>query len=77
MFVFVLETLDAISKTNYSCQSGLRYYSHCPVYGRKTNLGIFVSDKIVKVVNRKVFFRLQEHIQDLLPLFAVEHTIFF
>jgi len=77
MFVFVLKTLDAIPKTNCSCQPCIRYCFHCPVHSGKTYFGVFFSDKVIKVVNRKVFFGLEEYIQDLLSLFAVEHTVFF
>jgi len=75
MLVFVLKTLDPVSKTNRSCQACLSYCLHCSVYSGKSDFRVFFSDKIVKVVNRKVFFGLEEYIQNLLSLLAVQHAI--
>ncbi len=36
------------------------------------DLGVFFSDQIIKVVNRGVFLRLEEYVQNLLSLFAVQ-----
>lgn len=77
MFVFVLEASDAPSEIGLSCQPCVTYYPHCSVYGSKADLGVFFSDQIVKVVNRGVFLRLEEYVQNLLSLFATEHAVVF
>ena len=77
MFVFVLEASDAAPEIGLSCQSRITYYLHCSVYSGKADLGVFFSDQIVKVINRGVFLRLEEYIQNLLSLTACEHTFVF
>ena len=69
MFVFVLEASDAPSEIGLSCQPCVTYYPHCSVYGSKADLGVFFSDQIV---NRGVFLRLEEYVQNFLLLFAVQ-----
>ena len=77
MLVFVLKTPDPISKIDFSCKAGVGYYIHRPIHSSKTNLWSFLSDKLMKVINRQMPLRLQEYIQDLLSLFAVEHPLAF
>ena len=74
MLIFMLKTLDPISKISLSCQAGVAYCPHRPIHSSKTNLWIFLSDKLVKVINRRMPLSLQEYIQDLLSPFTVVHT---
>jgi len=72
MLVFVFKAPDPISKIGLSCQAGGAYYFHRPVYSSKTDFWIFLSNEFVKVPNCGMFFCLQEYVEDLLPLLAVE-----
>lgn len=77
MAVFMLKTPEPISEISFSCQAGIAYYSHCPIDGSKANLRIFLSDQLVKVADGGVALGIQENIEDLLSLFAVEHAAIF
>jgi hypothetical protein len=75
MFVFVLEVSGTASEISLSCQPGIADYLHCPVYCGKADLGVFLSDQVVKIIDCGVFFRLEEYVQNLLSLFAAEQAI--
>jgi len=77
MPVFVLKTPGPISKIDFSCKAGVGYYIHRPIHSSEANLWIFLSDKLMKVIDRQMPFRLEEYIEDLLSLFAVEHPLAF
>ena len=75
MLVFVLESPDTTLEISFSCQPCIADYFHCPVYGGKADLGVFLSDQVVKVVNRGMMLGLEEYVQNLLSLFAAEHAV--
>lgn len=75
MLVFVLEAPEAIPEISLSCQPCVAYNPHCPVYGGKADFGVFLSDQIVKVINRGMSLGLKEYVQDLLSLTAMEHAV--
>jgi len=75
MLVFVFEAPEAIPEISLSCQPCIAYYPHCPVYGGKADFGVFLSDHIVKVINRGMSLGLEEYVQNLLSLFAAEHAV--
>jgi hypothetical protein len=77
MFVFVLVAFDAIPEIDFSCQTCVAYNLHRTIYGGKADFRVFSFDKIVKVINREVSLGLEEYVQDLLSLFAVQHAVFF
>ena len=64
MLIFMLKTLDAIFEISLFCQAGIAYYPHRPIHSSKTNPRIFLSDKLVKVLNRGMLLRLQEYIRE-------------
>lgn len=75
MFVFMLKVSDTAPEISLSRQPSITDHPHRPIYGGKADLGVFFSDQIVKVINRGVFLRLEEYIQNLLSLFTIEHTV--
>ena len=77
MFVFVLVVFGAVPEIDLSRQSCIAYYLHRTVYGGKADFGVFLSDQIVKVINRRVFLSLEKYIQNLLSLTAMEHAVAF
>ena len=77
MPIFMLKSSDAVSKIHFPCQPGIAYYLHRPIDGGQADPGMSFFDEFVKLFNRRMPLGLQEYIQNLLTLFAVEHAFVF
>ena len=76
VFVFVLVAFGAAAEIDLSRQSSIAYYLHRTIYGGKADFGVSFFNQIVKVIDRGVLLGLEEYVQDLLSLFAVQLPVF-
>ena len=69
--VLVLEARDAIMKGDFAGQATLGEQLQSPIDGRKTDLGIPFSYKLIQLVGGEVFACLEEGEQDRVTLLGV------
>lgn len=69
--VLVLETRNAVVKSDFAGQATLGEQLQGPVDGRKTDLGIPFSNKLIQLVGGEVFPGLEEGQQDRVTLLGV------
>lgn len=70
MFVFVLEAPDTVPEISLSRQAGIAYHPHRTIDGGKPDLRVFLFDKGVNIINRRMLLYLEEYVQDSLSLTA-------